>query len=499
MKALTPPRFLGGLQIFHGACVNKGVIQMEISMTDHMLNNNLSQIDLGELIDAIKTEYHKNEIEKIRHLLATGDEASAKKAKRLKFKMPMFLPCVNAKSKAKGELEKTAKPTGLIQFDIDLKDNPNFDTAVEKAKLSKLPYVTYGTTSPSRGLKFAIKTNFRAIDGDTFDQTSKRFKQAYHIALAEVRKHIAAKYDDKMETMQQGCFMTSDADVYYNPLATEFEVGVIEVYDVIESVHTTRKIAKETAPNTVVPVGRFGPQLEELLPYISKTLSYQERLPIVTGAMSVYGTDCIPMLLDHFTKQRIPFEEQLKKIFATKHFGSYGTVVNAAVKGGYKLPAPRTLTSQKPQPSDHIFDVQLTREEGKAYVEREVTDFFVTKQNRYLSVPCGLGKSNYGTRRAAEVIETSKIIYFAPSHMLAEQQRQNFIEHLYDIYGEEKGAYLAARVKHIYGATSLDKNGEPLCKQSKLRKKLNDLEAGLSVQDCFNCPHFTTCQYVQQF
>ena len=285
---------------------------MEISVTKHFKNNNMAIMDLDLIIDLIQQECYSEVIEKIRLLRAIGDEASNDEADKLKNGLIFFMPSLLAKNKASDKVRKGSKPTGLIQFDIDLKHNLDLDLAAEMSRLKNLPYVIYAFKSPSGGLKFAIKSNFRAKDGESWKASYERFKQAYHIAKRELKKHVDAVYDDVTQSIQQGCFVSSDADTYYNPNATEFDVGELVYHEVFD--HSD---IQDTS------TGSHGPSLEALLSFIDKDLGYMERLPIICGALSVYGQECIPALVNHFNVENSRLRRQIEKIYKHDRFGSY--------------------------------------------------------------------------------------------------------------------------------------------------------------------------------
>ena len=92
--------------------------------------------------------------------------------------------CFFLASKEKEEnLIMTLFLQGLVQFDIDKKDNEELEFHDLKRKIAELPFVIYAFISPSGGLKFAVKTDFAKNDGDNQKSIKIRYKQAYQNLL----------------------------------------------------------------------------------------------------------------------------------------------------------------------------------------------------------------------------------------------------------------------------------------------------------------------------
>ena len=73
---------------------------------------------------------------------------------------PAFFPTVWLGQTEKNSLTDESLPTGLVQFDLDAKDNPAVDLSDVRKKLLAIPEIYSLFISPSGGFKFTIKTDF---------------------------------------------------------------------------------------------------------------------------------------------------------------------------------------------------------------------------------------------------------------------------------------------------------------------------------------------------
>ncbi len=106
---------------------------------------------LSAIIKIIQSNDHLKLIDDIRK--CTTSEAKDK----LKLKLPAFHPNLQSQEI---NAQNTIGPSGIIGFDVDLKDNiANFDVEKLKKEITSISSCIYSYISPSGGLKFGIKTD----------------------------------------------------------------------------------------------------------------------------------------------------------------------------------------------------------------------------------------------------------------------------------------------------------------------------------------------------
>ena len=110
---------------------------------------------LQSVIDSIKNGEFENQVNAIQQ------EPDDKEQSKLKLKLPAFKPSVLTDSIG---LTDEAIATGLIQLELDVKDNLELDIEPIKQKLIAIPEIVYCFLSPRKGLKFAINSNFTNND-----------------------------------------------------------------------------------------------------------------------------------------------------------------------------------------------------------------------------------------------------------------------------------------------------------------------------------------------
>jgi len=151
---------------------------IKITRLKALKDRNLIQGTLDDIIDIIKSDQLKDLTNTIRN------ETDITTIKELKRGLPLFFPTIQCFDKNK--LSDTNVPTGIIQFDVDLKDNLETDFDILKAEITSIPEVIYAFTSPQGGLKLGVLTDFHKHDGEDLSVMKDRYKKAYDIVVAEV-------------------------------------------------------------------------------------------------------------------------------------------------------------------------------------------------------------------------------------------------------------------------------------------------------------------------
>src|SRR5690606_12540923 len=136
------------------------------------------------IIDQIKGDSLKQLVEQIQQA-GTG-------AAELKSQLPVMVPtlCFYGENR----FTDKAQITGIVQFDVDTKDNPGIDIDhVQRLVIAK-PETVYCFKSPRQGLKFGILTDFTKNEGDSVHTTKQRYKAAY--ALVRDWLKLPVVFDD---------------------------------------------------------------------------------------------------------------------------------------------------------------------------------------------------------------------------------------------------------------------------------------------------------------
>lgn len=149
---------------------------------DHGKSIPIGSLNISELhrqLVAPDRDPFRASIEIIRRLRICTDEDLQK---QIKAKLPAFTPgaMVDTKFKDATPEEKNIRPSGFMQIDIDLQDNPNMkDAEAIRAKLSQVPYIAL-TALSARGQGVWGLIALKEPDKFTqyADQVHKYFKDA---------------------------------------------------------------------------------------------------------------------------------------------------------------------------------------------------------------------------------------------------------------------------------------------------------------------------------
>lgn len=151
------------------------------------------------------------------------DKIRAEKDKAIRSDLKMELKVfhlVDITNPAVGVAEGDIIQTGVMGFDVDLNypgmdkyraDRPDVtpeDVAWAKEQIVKHKSCMYAFSSPSGGLKFAIKTDINHGGEDYHKFAYGKLKEVFDKKLVQV---------DNIDDLKHGVFFSYDADLYYNP------------------------------------------------------------------------------------------------------------------------------------------------------------------------------------------------------------------------------------------------------------------------------------------
>ena len=299
-------------------------------------DSNVTKKTFSDVVQAIKTGQHSASIAEIRN------EPDKDKRNVLKLDLlPQFFPTLVLGSA--NILDDDSRPTGIVQFDVDLKDNLTLDFNAFRQQLILLPATFYVFSSPSGGLKFGIRTDFCRHSGESTDSLRSRYLQAYALTKDYVTSTIVSsdsvKYDDSVKPLKYACYLSSDPEIFFNADCDAFRVDDRCLYSV------------PTAFSTKAYDALTEEQIIELLSFIPRNLGNDARLPINLAVMSVLGNSAISLLESHWTtsdkvKLKSDLNYQLKKINDGGFIGKVGLLIEMAKENGYVTPRATRLANR---------------------------------------------------------------------------------------------------------------------------------------------------------
>ena len=308
---------------------------------------NIQRLSFTEVIEIIASEKYSSSIDIISKE-PDKDERNKLKAELL----PIFFPTLVLGSK--NTLDDSSSPTGIVQFDVDLKDNLTLDIEAFRQEIIGLQETYYLFTSPSGGLKFGIKTDFHRHVNEDNDSLKDRFKSTYALAKEYLTKHIShtVTYDKNMIALKYSCYLSSDSNCYFNPNSELLKLDASCIY--------TPPFIRVGNNNSIISMEK----LIQMLAYIPNTLSYGDRLPINLSVLAEFGSNALSILEQHWnTKDRTKLKKDLARQLNEVNSGivknNIGTFIKAARKNGWKPENKRSTNKIKShvEKVHHVFPV----------------------------------------------------------------------------------------------------------------------------------------------
>lgn len=444
---------------------------------------------LSDIIKIIQSNELLKLIDGIRKCTTKEEKAN------LKLKLPTFHP--NFKSELVNS-DTTIEPSGIIGFDIDLKDNAaDFDVDKFKKEITSIPSCIYSYISPSGGLKFGIKTDLTDVDNDE-DSLSARFKLAYKLTLKYLRDNVDTNFiaDRNMMSFRSTSYFSHDTNAYINIDAAVLDINSQCIYEPLTS-----------SPAEPMYEAAY---ILELLKYIPKDLKYVEQLTINYSVLSSLGESGIDTLLNHWGKagkDRATMKSKIESQLKNLKFGSIGHLVNVATKNGYKPVPVKSRRKIVPKDSGIKLPPLLSPDEGSAKLRVIVQDFFKQFNDVFVNVSTGAGKSTAVLDvLAKEIPYNKKILFLAPSHKLAEELEQKFktARNRPDVDVMEANKQITAQEirlktfkKPVAGIIHLH-GKEKLCQSEFAKKEFSGVD-NIPWKFCSSCHHHMGCAYIEQF
>lgn len=203
----------------------------KVSMYRDKLDNAGAEADLQALIDGIRLERWKAQVEPVREAVEKGDKEAAE---TLKGKLPAFIPAGLFSRRSKKAL---LAHSGIIVADFDkLPSREDADNMVRV--LAKDPHIRAAFVSPSgRGVKAFVRVR-PCEDAEqheaAFEALSKYFEETYGVCLDESGKDVSRL-----------CFVSSDPGAFVRPMSEAKVFGPLEGADALQTVEAADYLEQE--------------------------------------------------------------------------------------------------------------------------------------------------------------------------------------------------------------------------------------------------------------
>ncbi len=435
---------------------------------------------IEEIIESVRSGTYAAEIRRIRDT-NDNDERNALKRATLPVFYPTVLPSADTR------LGEDSEPTGIVQFDIDKKDNPSLDVNALYAAVKKQPACIYAFKSPSGGLKFGLLTDFARTTGEPIDITNRRFKIAYRLCLQLIQQHCGTRFHDDPagSSLRQSCFLSHDPDAFFRadciPLAVNDQCHV-----------------PPPAPFTATEADITSVQM--LLDHIPRDLPYESRFKVNACVLKMLGRSGITLLMNHWQKEdRAELERQLEDALRGAKYGSIYMLQSYAKEYGNYKPSNGGAARRyiQPEPYDYALPPLSTPAEATAKLQSIIREFVTGKASHFVKVTTGAGKTRTVLEALSrEVGHNAKVLFLVPTHDLGDE--------IIKTYKEIRAADIASadtlRGKLQRPTIVKFHSRKALCENKQARENLEDFCISIPLQYCLSqCPHQGVCDYTLQF
>lgn len=467
--------------------------QINCIYKDGVTTKEESTVTISHIVSLVKSDRFSKQVKAIQHASQNGFEDEKTELKK---GLPVFYPPLISLM--------PVVASGIIQFDIDVKDNQNLDMNQLSKHLCLLPNTYYLFKSPNKGIKFGVLTDFsNALNEDT-EKLKRRFKYSYDFILdliEDLDSMPSFKADATAARLNQACYLSHDTQAYLNESAFPILVNEESLKVVFQD--SVRAIIPKTI--TSYENTSDDAHINELLNWIPKDLEYAQRVRINYTVCGLIGANRgLSLLLSHWVGDSIQIEKQITNQLKYERFDSHiGTLVNAAKEYGYQTAHGSARTKLKPQPSMSKLPELLSAEQAESELKTTINSFFETKANTYISVSTGAGKTNSVINILADArMAKTKVLILVKNHELGEQieslLNQEISKRRLQLkeFSQEKYRYKNSVIK-IKGKS------QPLFKDSETTMCLvGNFNSGkfISPNDCnVDCFLQGECNYTTQF
>ncbi|MCW1921305.1 hypothetical protein OKA05_02000 [Luteolibacter arcticus] len=279
---------------------------------------------LRDFFEAVRSDEYAESVSKIRECIAHGvDPGELKKA----------LPAVSISGtvttggRSGAATEGRFQHSGLLQIDLDGKDNPNWSLGAMREALMADPHVVSVLTSASgTGVK-----GFARISPDVDLHLGSFLAAERHFTAVGLVIDKACKDPVRL------CFVSHDPDAWFR----DDEARILEPLTEADVENGDGLILHETGPRP--PTLH---DLESMLSCIPKGMHYDEWNKILSAAFAQFGESAIPYL--EAWDMRKPGEMPYKLKTRMKDFG-FGTLVMRAKENGWAPTVESSIAPRSPK------------------------------------------------------------------------------------------------------------------------------------------------------
>ena len=317
---------------------------------------------IGEILDEIRSDDYKQSVLKLRKLIETGREKAYQEEKKKLPAVSLSGYCQTRSKDVRIE-EKLISHSGILQVDIDSKDNPgrvDADSLQEwRERFMQDTKIAFGFCSPSgKGLKLGCRIPASlALHKSSFATVERYFLDEYGLTI-----------DRSTKDPLRLCFFSWDPELWINQDA--------EVFEVADNVPAFKP--RHQSP---VPLETTASDIREMLSYIKGRPAYDDWIRIASAVWSAVPLDVGFSLLQEWMPEEKPGEYTIKHRSRLEEIG-IGTLVYYASLWGFdaraaakrKMWAGKILITGKKRvetPGD-IYPEDPTSEIGKFELDLEL-------------------------------------------------------------------------------------------------------------------------------
>jgi len=398
----------------------------------------LTKIALGDVLSGIQ----KGEYAEL--TLNYQNENSPMERAKHKKALPSFSPCVELFTSS--EYYDDNRPTGIIHFDIDILENRSLNTLVAKRHIASLPEVAYCFISPSKGLKFAIMSDFSRDSKEPSSQLKQRYKRAYKEAkryiMSQSKLNIDTQFDDTANDLEHFCYVSNDEDAYINLECETFEIN--------------EKIKEGLAYELSYDYDA-NEDINQFLECVPDDFEWEDRRPINFEVFKRYGEDSIDVLAHHWNATDSgDIREELNLQYQVVAQNIEETDINWMRTHPNYNPNIKGVTE-----SDHQFEKLYSPDQATNELKKLVDRFFKDRKSTFINISAGHGKTAAVLDALKEAPADAQILYLTPNHKLAKEVVTSFTA--------DKNEELTDKIVHLEGKSRA-------CSAKKYNEELDQFE-----------------------
>jgi putative DNA primase/helicase len=292
---------------------------------------------LPEWVGIVRSNQYRATVEKIRAIMATLPEnftdaeleAAKKKAKPIKATLPAvtFSASMDTRAKDVPDENRNYQHTGILQIDVDIKDNIGTPMDEIRQRLMDHPSMIMVASSPSGGIKAAI-----AIPANLATH-----KQGYDAAKASLAA-CGVNIDGGTHDLPRLCFLTHDPDAW---LRDEPPVVVNIPADV--TVCLPDKAATKAGGIVIRNSGRSAVTLDDLTAMVNCTprLDHNDWVSFINGAWHEFGEAATPIMAAAWPEETPgEYETKFAALYTRGEVTISTCIYLAQTHGKYRPPIP---------------------------------------------------------------------------------------------------------------------------------------------------------------